>query len=209
MSVKIPVVLNVNGQYERLQSGDTIDLSSGFSGILPVGNGGMDTSSYHILDKAGGGLVATNVAGNYVGYANMTSTLIGTAVTTWIGVQVIHIYSADYPTINTLTTKLRIRGYLAVNHTAPTGNFTLGLFPITQPASSGGAAVRNFTLGSVIAASVTNTLTTPLADTQQAMVGSDFALPTDGIYVIACTTTSTIATASQVFWNAYLQIRNA
>lgn len=163
---------------------------------------------YRTIRTATIDLVATMPAATaWMGFASMsvTTTNSGTAVANFPG----HIYinSADYPSINGLTPKLRIQVWLSVNHVAPTGNFTFGLYPITQPASSGGALLKSWTIGTVVSGSNGATFTTPAADSLTFATGADFALPADGLYGICVVFTATIATSSVVMCLADLQLR--
>ncbi|MCX7289506.1 hypothetical protein, partial [Janthinobacterium sp.] len=89
--------------------------------------------------------------------------------------QVIYINSADYPTINGLAPKLRIRANLMTNATNITGTWTFGLFPIT--AGAGAVGVVSHTIGAVVAGSNGASQVNPLASQVYNLVGSDFALP--------------------------------
>jgi hypothetical protein len=118
---------------------------------------------------------------------------------------VIYIASADYPNVSSLTAKLRFRVTLFVNDVAPTGNFTVGLYPLTRPASSGGADQLAFTIGTVVTGSNGATFTTPAADSSNVAISSDFAIPADGYYAIGIVTTASIAASSFVLMSATLQ----
>lgn len=162
--------------------------------------------SYRTILQASGSHIAAKVAGTYAIGQGDPLAVSGTG--TLYPLAVIQIISADYPSINSAVTKLRIRVQLYTNDVAPTGNFTFGLYPITRPGTSGGAGLCIFTLGTVVNGSNGATFTTPAADLLGASVGSDFALPTDGPYVIGVVTTATVATSSLVQVCAQLQLRN-
>lgn len=115
---------------------------------------------------------------------------------------------ADYGTIGSLTTKLRLRAFLHVNDVAPTGNFTFGLYPITRPATSGGAGLDIFTLGTVVTGSSV-AINTPAADSSSQGSSGDFAAPAAGWYCIGVVTTATVAASSHLHFAARLQVRNA
>lgn len=119
-------------------------------------------------------------------------------------ISVIGIFSADYPAIGTLTAKLRIRGALQTNATAPTGSYRFALFPISPTAGAAGAIT--YTVGTEVTGSTTGTSTTPTANTAVALVGSDFALPADGQYTVCLVTTGTVAANAHIGVNATLQI---
>lgn len=164
----------------------------------------IDTSYRTLLDVSG-----SRTAGVVASTASIDS---GVAITANGANQAtppssIHIVGADYPLLNGVAPKLRIRAMLYVNNVAPTGNFTLGLYPITRPASSGGTGVCIYTIGTVVPGSNGATFTTPAADGLLGAVGADFAMPADGHYVIGVVTTTTQAASSHVHLIAYLQMR--
>lgn len=162
--------------------------------------------TYRTILEASGSHIATKVAGTYGMGIGDPLAVSGTG--TLYPLQVINIVAADYPSVNGAASKLRIRAQLFTNDVAPTGNYTLGLYPITRPGTSGGAGLNIYTIGTVVAGSNGATFTTPAADGLLSAVGSDFALPADGFYIIAVVTTGTVATSSLVHINAQLQIRN-
>ena len=96
--------------------------------------------------------VSLSVVGQSVGGTNAS-----------VSINPIYIAAADYPTVGALATKLRVSVNLLVNDVAPTGNFTIGLYPITRPATSGAGGQMIITLGTVVAGS-TVLFTAPAAD---------------------------------------------
>jgi hypothetical protein len=173
------------------------------------GNAVAQLASYYTLIHSQLNYIATGTAATAytVIQSNVqypTSTVTGGASN--VAPAAIYIAAADYPSVNGLTPKLRIRGNIFTNAVAPTGNFTFGLYPITAPVSAGGAGLRSHTIGTVVTGSDGATQTTPAANTNYNLVGSDFALPADGWYVVCILTTGTIATSSFVECAADLQI---
>lgn len=164
-------------------------------------------ASYRTILDVAGSHIAARAAGTYA--FGQSSPLAVTGVGTLAPLKTIRIVAADYPTVNGLATKLRIRAQLYTNDTAPTGNFTFGLYPITRPATSGGAGLCIFTLGTVVVGSNGATFTAPAADLLGGAEGADFALPADGHYVIGVVTTATVAVAAHIHMSAQLQLRNA
>jgi hypothetical protein len=164
-------------------------------------------SSYRTILDCTGSHTAAKVAGTYAMGQGDPLAVSGTG--TLYPINIISIKAADYPTVNGLAPKLRIRGQIAVNDVAPTGNFTFGLYPVTRPATSGGAALCIYTLGTVVTGSNGATVSAPAADSHSDLVGSDFALPADGLYCIGVVTTATVATSSHLHLSATLQLRNA
>jgi hypothetical protein len=128
-----------------------------------------------------------------------------TGVGTLYPLNTIYIAAADYPTVDGKAPKLRIRAQVHCNDVAPTGNFTVGLHPITRPATSGGAGLCIYTIG---AAAASIAVTTPAADSSNILASADFALPADGHYVLAVVTTATVAASAHVHISASLQMRN-
>jgi hypothetical protein len=165
-----------------------------------------NNASYRNIMQASASHTAAKVAGTYALGEGDPAAVSGTG--TLYPLQVIYIAAADFPTINGITTKLRIRAQLYTNDVAPTGNYTFGLYPVTRPGTSGGAGVCIFTLGTVVSGSNGATFTTPAADLLGTAVGADFAIPADGPYVIGVVTTGTVATSAHVHMVAQLQMRN-
>jgi len=167
----------------------------------------VPNSSYRTLLTGASSHTAAKVAGTYaLGFGDILA-VSGTG--TLFPLAAINIVGADYPTVNSLAPKLRIRAQLYTNDVAPTGNYTFGLYPITRPGTSGGALVCIFTLGTVVTGSNGATFTAPAADGLLSAVGADFALPADGHYVLGVITTATVATSAHVHLVAHLQLHNA
>ena len=161
--------------------------------------------SYHTILEASGSHSATKVAGVYaLGFGDPTA-VSGTG--TLYPLQIVGLLNADQSTVSGLPPRLRVRGVVTTNATAPTGNFTLGLFPVTK--GGGVAGLSIYTLGAVIAASQPTTITNPSINTINGVIGADFGFPSDGVYCLGVTTTATVAVASHVHVVARLQVRNA
>jgi hypothetical protein len=167
----------------------------------------VPNSSYRTILDCSGSHTAAKVAGTYALGQGDPLAVSGTG--TLYPLNSIFIAAADFPTVNGAAPKLRIRAQLYTNDVAPTGNFTFGLYPITRPATSGGAGLCIFTLGTVVTGSAGASFTTPAADGLLNAVSADFALPADGHYVIGVVTTATVAASSHVQVSASLQLRNA
>lgn len=165
-----------------------------------------NNASYRTILQASGSHIAGRAIGTYGMGAGDPIAISGTG--TLYPLSVIQVVSADYPTINGITTKLRIRAQLYTNDVAPTGNYTFGLYPITRPAVSGGAGLAIYTLGTVVTGSNGATFTAPAVDLLGSAVGADFAIPADGAYVIGIVTTAIPPASAHVHVNAQLQIRN-
>lgn len=165
----------------------------------------VPNASFRTLFEASGSHTAGRVAGTYgLGHGDVAP-IPGTG--SLYPLQVFHIAGTDYPTVDGKTTKLRVKAIINVNNVTPSGNFTFGLYPVTRPASSGGAGVNIYTVGTVITGS-TVLFTGPIADAQSFAVSTEFALPADGFYIIAVLTTATVAASSHIHFNSHLQMRN-
>ena len=163
-------------------------------------------ASYKTILQATGSHTAAKVAGTYAIGEGDPLAVSGTG--TLYPLAVIQIAAADYSTINGLAPKLKIKVQLYTNDVAPTGNYTVGLYPITRPATSGGAGLCIYTLGTVVSGSNGATFITPAADLLGNASSSEFAMPQDGPYVIGVVTTATVATSAHIHISAQLQLRN-
>lgn len=176
-----------------------VEVTLATTGLVP-------NAHYRVVLDSSGSHTAAKVAGTYgIGQGDP---LAITGVGTLYPINIICLVAADYPTVGTLAPKLRVRAVLSVNDVAPTGNFTIGLHPVTRPATSGVVGLCIFSIGAAVAGS-TVTQNTPAADSMNNLVGADFALPADGCYCLAVVTTATVAASSHVHVSAALQMRNA
>jgi hypothetical protein len=98
----------------------------------------------------------------------------------------------------------RLQATCLVNNTAPTVNFTVGLYPVTSPA--GGAATMTMTLGTVVTGS-TCVFNTPGANSLTAMNSGDFAAPASGFFAFGVVVSSSSAANSAILVRAGLQYR--
>lgn len=167
----------------------------------------VPNSSYRTLLETSGSHTAGRIAGTYAMCDGDPIAISGTG--TLYPIKTIYIDGADYPTVNGVTTKLRIRAQLYTNDVAPTGNYTFGLYPITRPATSGGAGVCIYTIGSVVSGSDGAVFSAPAADGLAFATSADFAVPTAGHFIIGVLTTATVAVNAHVQMCAHLQMRNA
>lgn len=163
-------------------------------------------SQYKTLTVAAGSITAGIVAGTY---AIPFGDAVQPAAGSLYPISTINLVAADFPSVDGKAAKLRIRAQLYTNDVAPTGNYTIGLFPITRPGTSGGAGLNIYTLGTVVPGSNGATFTTPTADGLHSAVSADFALPADGHYALGVVTTATVAASSHIHLVVTLQIHNA
>ncbi len=162
-------------------------------------------ASYRTLMDSTASHIAARVAGTYFLPQGNPAGITGTG--TLYAPNIMYIDPTDYPTMDALTTKLRVRGTVACNDVAPTGTYTFGLHPVTRPATSGGAGLNIYTVGTAIVGS-TILLSTPAADSINNVLGSDFAIPAAGHYVIGFVQTGTVAASSHMHMSFALQMRN-
>lgn len=177
------------------------------SGNLKQTQAGAPNNSYRVILDSSGSHIAGKVAGTY-GFGQSDPLMVTGGTGSLTPLNVIHIAAADYPTIAGLATKMKVKGSINVNDTAPTGTYQLGLYPLTRPASSGGAGLLIYTLGTVVSGSTTNTVSTPAADSQTVMESSDFTIPADGFYCLGMVQTGTVAASSLLHFSAALMMRN-
>ncbi len=201
-----------NASNTTITGGGTIALG-GFTLTAPAtgtaviqSNYAAQLASYNTIRTGYDIMIATQTANTYILLAAASAAITSVSGTSFSQAPaVIYIDAADFPSVNGLTPKLRIRGIVSVNNTTPTGDFSFALYPLTMPGSGGGAAVKSYTIGTVVSGSTTGTIT-PVANTSYHPTGSDFSLPANGLYAICLTTTSTIATSSYAHIAADLQI---
>ncbi len=102
------------------------------------------------------------------------------------------------------TTKLRVRGMVYTNGTAPAQSFTFGLYPV---AWSGAADVLTATLGAVVASS-TAAVSSLSANAAKVAVSSEFSMPATGAYALGVVTNGTLTNNAAVLTQAVLQMHS-
>lgn len=163
-------------------------------------------AAYRTITSSSGSHTTGRVAGTYGFAQGQPLAISGTG--TLYALDVLYIDPADYPSVGALAAKLRIRCTVACNDVAPTGNYVIGLHPVTRPAVSGTAGVDIYTLGAAVAGS-TVTATAPAADSHSNLVGADFALPAAGFYVVGMVSSATVAVNAHMHFSALLQLHHA
>lgn len=118
-----------------------------------------------------------------------------------------YVDSSDFPTVAGVTAKLLVRVQLYTNDVAPGSTFVVGLYPVTRPATSGGAGLLIYTPGTVVLNS-TVTFTTPAADAAAVLSTVEFAVPATGHYAFGFTSSAVIATNAHVHMQFQLQVHN-
>jgi hypothetical protein len=107
-------------------------------------------------------------------------------------------------TASTRSNYWRVQAGVLVNNTAPTVNFTVGLYPVSSPA--GGAAAMTMTLGTVVTGS-TCVFNTPGANSETAANSGDFAAGAAGWYCFGVVVSGASAANSAILCLASLQYR--
>lgn len=155
--------------------------------------------SYETLYHANCTAVALATGATYTPFLNGGFATVGTASSS--PAILCSLDPADHD-ITGLTTMLRMRVGFDTNATAPTGTWTLGLYPVSSVA--GGAGVFDIaTVGSVLGS--VSSAAGPAASTTFNLVGSDFAFPAAGQYVFGLTTSVNQAASSAVSISFQLQ----
>ena len=167
----------------------------------------VPNASYRTILDCTASHIAARVAGTYWLGQGQPAGITGTG--TLYAPNLIYITAADFPTLDGVAPKLRIRAQLYTNDVAPTGNYTFGLYPVTRPGTSGGAGLCIYAMGTVVAGSNGAVFTGPAADGLHQAVGADFAVPANGHYVLGFVSTANVAANAHVQISASLQMRNA
>lgn len=154
---------------------------------------------------AAASLTDGQVAGTYALGYGAQAVASGSGVATPIALT--YIDAAQFADIDGVARTMRLSVLLSANDVAPTGNYTFGLYPVTRPASSGGAGVGIYDLGSVVVGSTAG-FTTPAADSTASAIGTPFAIPATGFYCIGVVTTTTVDTSAHVHLNAKLEVQS-
>jgi hypothetical protein len=169
------------------------------------------TGTYRMLVETGMARAAADLpAGTYfltAGATNILSTAASPITLTSgnaVPIHPVYFDDADY-LVAGLTQKLRIRAQAACNATKAAIKFTFGLYPITV---AGGVDEMVVTAGTVVAGSTVE-INEPAASTVTSGAGSDFTIPSDGLYGLAVVTSATLTNNSSVAVSAQLQTRSA
>lgn len=96
----------------------------------------------------------------------------------------LHLDSADFPTITGKAQKLRLKVQYYGNNLAPGASFVFGIYPVVS--TSGTFGTLGIDIGTVVTGS-TVTLSTPAANSILAQVSSNIDLPANGHFVLGYT----------------------
>jgi hypothetical protein len=109
---------------------------------------------------------------------------------------------ADY-TMTGRTTKIRIRGEIMTNATAPGVTFTTGLYPVTP--NGGGTNLLSVTLGTVVTGSTF--VFNPGGTSAMSLVTTDINVPADNYYCFGLVPSGTMAANAAIGVSLQLQQR--
>lgn len=156
-----------------------------------------------------GGQVTGGTGGIYLLYPNgaiLSGTLVGGSFPAlWSADSGLSSQPQDFQ-LSGRSAYARVRAAVCVNGTAPTVNFTIGLYPVT---SSGGAGQVALTAGTVLSGS-TVAVTTPGASSVTGVETAQFALPTSAAtYALGVNVSGAPAANSAVGISAQLYAYNA
>lgn len=113
--------------------------------------------------------------------------------------------TTDFPSVTGKTSVFKIKAEIYTNDVAPNVTFTVALYPVTRPTTSGTATNVLFTVGSIVTNS-SAVAATPAVDSSTTFQSSEFTLTENGPYVIAVTMSGGILPASStVLVNASLE----
>lgn len=175
---------------------DAANISTTFSN----GNAEPAFSTFKVLHRPNGSLVAGNVNGVY----GLGDNLQAVGLTLTPATSVIYI-DPSFFTAGARTTRYRLRLMLATNNVAPTGNYTAGLYQVTSVGAASGVPVVSGV--SAVVAGSTATVTAPIANSLNIADSGDFAAPVAGGYIVGLATTATVAAGSGVALRAELLMR--
>jgi hypothetical protein len=165
------------------------------------------SETYRYLLSAQQTLVTDYGAGTYIlGSSNMGGNPVrgsGTGENAGVSPPTFYFAKADYE-LSGKTQKLRLRAQIHANATKPALKFTFGLYPVTVAGGTDGIV---WTFGTVVTGSQVE-INEPAASTVTPGVTSDFAIPSDGAYMLGIVTSGTLTNNSLVLAAAQLQTRH-
>jgi hypothetical protein len=155
---------------------------------------------YKTVSEANGFVNGGTVSGTYlIGSGAVLDSANGAQ-----NARLLSFLTADFA-VSGLTAKFRMRGIAYSNPTSAAASFTLGLYPVAGIGGSPGQ--MSITLGAVVAGS-TVSFGLPATSTATPAVGSDFALPTQGVYAFGVVVGSTTNANSLVGLYSRLEVHH-
>lgn len=192
------------------------DISGPFTDLTTFLNGSIDTTNlatsakpatllgqYRTVTEAFSGYSPSDTSGTYVFCWATAALQKSPAGVTAATAAATYLDPSDY-SVSGLTAKLRVRGVVFTNGTAPGITFTFGLYPIT---TGGGANALVLTTGTVVASS-TAAVVTPSLNSVSTAVSSDISVPSAGAYALAVAFSGTTAASSVGLAHARLEVRH-
>lgn len=161
----------------------------------------------NLVDSTGA-LGGSSAAATRLMGQDLTMAISGTNATAVANI--IYLDTTEWPTIATLTAKVRIRAILTTNATAPgNGTYTFGLYPVTAVAGATGGIT--YTAGAVVTGTTValggSGGSALAASTRFTGLSTEVAVPTTGYYAIGIVNSGSNAAASYIGLSAFLQLR--
>jgi hypothetical protein len=183
------------------------DIASGTIQTSNLAAGAAGESTYRLVESRSGKLDRDATASTYILPAGGTTGngfLMEDSTDLEREAGVFYLSSSDFA-LSGRTTKLRLRGVLLANGTAPGITVKVGLYPVTS--NTGANDKNNVTLGTVVSGSEV-TFSSISSDTHNVQTSADFTFPSTGFYVIGVNTSGTLANNSLVDITADLHVRD-
>lgn len=208
-----------SGDPTHIVGGATInlaDISGSFADVATFLNGGnidatnLATSAdpatlmgaYRTVSEATCGSNATLTSGVYVLCGSGAELNKSPASVTAADPLLFYLDGADYA-VSGLTAKVRVRGTVFTNGTAPAITFTFGLYPVTMSNTPG----VTVTTGTVTTGS-TAAVVSPGANAATSAVSTDISIPTAGAYTLGVAASGSTAANANVVVQARLDLRH-
>lgn len=145
-------------------------------------------------------------ASTYLLSSSGSRSIAAVGTTAWTRDHLFYLDPADY-NVTGRSTVLRGRAYIVNNATAPTTNFTLGLYPVTTVGGLTTVETSISAIGSVVTGSTAAFVAPAASSATPAVVSGDFAFPTAGLYAIGVVNSGASAAASRPTFFYDLQVR--
>lgn len=177
--------------------------SDALSGITDTQLASPNSSVFHRLASVVGQIGSAATAATRILGAGTGGIITSGAASSVSFPLFVPIFAADF-SVSGKTAKLRVRAALSANAVTPTGNYTVGLYPVSSV--GGASASGNSTTVGTVVASTTVLFSGPTASTLASGVSSEVSLPSDGWYVLGVVSSGTVATGSSVVIAAHLDL---
>lgn len=172
-----------------------------------VGSGPDESGSRHLLSDGSGAIPGSTAAAAINLLAHGGTGLPLSGVDSALP-PIVYPWTASDWAIAGKTTKLRIRGYVSVNATAPgAGTFTVGLHPVSSFAGASGFVRTNVGAAAAGTTGQINGGTNLAANGSYVYDSGDLTIPANGNYCIGIVNSAIIAAASRINVNFRLTLR--